>query len=378
MISQSDGTQATYSWGMAAFVDPRHKSLEWLKRHQQHTIQKQLLEEMFAVSGLQMTEIAPCNEDNAQIVKRRRFDDCDFLDDDEPDEQDTSEAAAGALQRAAVQGEYDAWLLVPEARVIDANSPIDPLAWRKMHDGQFPPIAKLARKYLAIPASSAPSERVFSRAKLIQQRQRWDLLPQLVNVKAPLFEPETRVPIDVVAVIDVSGSMAGSKLERVKKTLLFVIGQLKECDRFSLVTYDTNVYLKFELIKMTQDKAIATSTVEAIRAGSSTNLCGGLLKGMEEIAYNSGSEKAKVQSVLLLTDGLANQGVRTKDGILAEMMRIQNPQGEKVAKQEFDGTVYTFGFGADHDAGMLAAISTQGGGVYYFIDTNEKVRLYLL
>ena len=82
------------------------------------------------------------------------------------------------LKRAAVQGEYDEWLLVPEARIIDANSPIDPLAWWKMHDGQFPTIVKLARKYLAIPASSAPSERVFSRAKLIQQRQRWNLLPQ--------------------------------------------------------------------------------------------------------------------------------------------------------------------------------------------------------
>ena len=72
-----------------------------------------------------------------------------------------------------------AWLLVPEARVIDANSPID---WWKMYDGQFPPIAKLARKYLAIPASSAPSERVFSRAKLIQQRQRWNFLPQRLEV----------------------------------------------------------------------------------------------------------------------------------------------------------------------------------------------------
>ena len=82
------------------------------------------------------------------------------------------------LTRAAVHGEYDAWLLVPEARIIDANSPIDPLAWWKMHDGHFPTIAKLARKYLAIPASSAPSERVFSRAKLIQQRQRWNLLTQ--------------------------------------------------------------------------------------------------------------------------------------------------------------------------------------------------------
>ena len=68
--------------------------------------------------------------------------------------------------------------LFPEARVIDANSPIDPLEWWKMYDGQFPPIAKLARTYLAIPASSAPSERVFSRAKLIQQRQRWNFLPQ--------------------------------------------------------------------------------------------------------------------------------------------------------------------------------------------------------
>ena len=47
----------------------------------------------------------------------------------------------------------------------------------------------------------------------------------LANVKAPLYEPEARVPVDVVAVIDVSGSMAGEKLNLVKKTLLFVIGQ---------------------------------------------------------------------------------------------------------------------------------------------------------
>ena len=40
---------------------------------------------------------------------------------------------------------------------------------------------------------------------------------------------------------------------------------------------------------------------------------------------------------------------------------------------QFDGTVYTFGFGSDHDATLLEAISTQGGGVYYYIDSNEKV-----
>jgi len=44
---------------------------------------------------------------------------------------------------------------------------------------------------------------------------------------------------------------------------------------------------------------------------------------------------------------------------------------------QFEGTLYTFGFGSDHDANLLEAISTQGGGVYYYIDTNEKV-LYIM
>ena len=49
----------------------------------------------------------------------------------------------------------------------------------------------------------------------------------VANIKAPLYEPESRVPIDVVAVIDVSGSMGGEKLALVKRTLLFVITQRK-------------------------------------------------------------------------------------------------------------------------------------------------------
>ena len=53
----------------------------------------------------------------------------------------------------------------------------DPLSFWRENESRFPNIAKLARKYLAIPASSAPSERVFSYAKLIQNRQRWSLTP---------------------------------------------------------------------------------------------------------------------------------------------------------------------------------------------------------
>ena len=36
-------------------------------------------------------------------------------------------------------------------------------------------------------------------------------------------------------------------------------------------------------------------------------------------------DKAKVASVLLLTDGLANQGISNRDGIMAEMRKLIDP-----------------------------------------------------
>ena len=46
--------------------------------------------------------------------------------------------------------------------------------------------------------------------------------------------------------------------------------------------------------------------------------------GMEEVVQSAG-ERAQVQSVLLLTDGLANKRVRDAEGILAKMRELQDP-----------------------------------------------------
>ena len=61
---------------------------------------------------------------------------------------------------------------------------------------------------------------------------------------------------------------------------------MKECDRLSVVTYDTNVKLDFPLTRMnTANKEKTKAMVKAIRDGSSTNLCGGLLAGMMSPNY---------------------------------------------------------------------------------------------
>ena len=63
---------------------------------------------------------------------------------------------------------------------------------------------------------------------------------------------------------------------------LFLSLAVKDTDRLSVVTYDTNVKVDFGLTTMNQEnKDRSKVTVKAIRDGSSTNLCGGLLKGMK-------------------------------------------------------------------------------------------------
>jgi hAT family C-terminal dimerisation region len=48
----------------------------------------------------------------------------------------------------------------------------DPLNWWMEHQGQFPILVRLARYYLAVQATSAPSERIFSVAsRVIADRQ---------------------------------------------------------------------------------------------------------------------------------------------------------------------------------------------------------------
>ena len=62
---------------------------------------------------------------------------------------------------------------------------------------------------------------------------------------------------------------------------------------------------------------------------------------MKTIASRDG-DKAKVSSVLLLTDGLANVGITKRDMILDEMRKILDPPpGNPVSKQYVFITIET-------------------------------------
>jgi hypothetical protein len=70
-----------------------------------------------------------------------------------------------------VEDELDAYLRVQQ---VSAN--VDPLEWWKNHEAEFPHVARMAKQYLGVPATSAAVERLFSSVGLVKSDLRGSLL----------------------------------------------------------------------------------------------------------------------------------------------------------------------------------------------------------
>ena len=76
-----------------------------------------------------------------------------------------------------------------------SKAPSGPLAWWKENASRYPKLARAAKRLLAIPATSTPSERIFSKAGFIVNKHRSSLLPKNVDTLVFLAHNEPRVQI---------------------------------------------------------------------------------------------------------------------------------------------------------------------------------------
>jgi hypothetical protein len=79
--------------------------------------------------------------------------------------------------RAKVNSEFEAYMRLPRLPLKKDDEFTCPLEWWKKHEQILPTLSELARRLLCIPATSAPSERVFSAAGLTISNDRASLLP---------------------------------------------------------------------------------------------------------------------------------------------------------------------------------------------------------
>jgi Ca-activated chloride channel family protein len=163
-----------------------------------------------------------------------------------------------------------------------------------------------------------------------------------------------REPMSFTAVLDVSGSMRGNKIESAREAVRQAVLRLHDGDTFSLVTFASKVQTVLEPTRMDGDlrKEVA-SILSKVKAGGQTALCGGLEAGIKAAR----SKPQETNLVLLLSDGQANVGETDLEKV-----------GERALEAREKGvTTSTLGVGRDYNEALMVEIGTQGGGRFYHV-----------
>jgi hypothetical protein len=180
------------------------------------------------------------------------------------------------------------------------------------------------------------------------------------------------VPIDIVFCQDVSGSMAtnitskdnswyGTKLQLCQETQKFVVNKLKN-NRLGLVSFDSIVKDICQLDKVNVVSSM-NAKIMSMYPGSCTNLSGGLHSALKMI---SNSDESTVKYLIVFTDGLANEGIVSKEGLV-------NLVKENVPNVPGSMKLVILGYGKDCDNDLLQNMADEVDGSYHYLSNAEDI-----
>ena len=191
--------------------------------------------------------------------------------------------------------------------------------------------------------------------------------PIVLNLATP-DTLEKKSSVDLLCVIDVSGSMGGQKIELVKESLKTLLGMMDSSDRLGLILFNQHGTLLADLTPVTTSNKIDLLTkIDSIRANGGTSILSGLEIAVDILTKSH--DLTVTSGVILLSDGQDNN---LSDKELADGLK-QLTKGKNLSF-----TLHTFGYGQDHDPLIMNKLAHIRDGSFYFVDELSKVKPYFV
>lgn len=204
----------------------------------------------------------------------------------------------------------------------------------------------------------------------------------LITVTPPAATSRT-VPRDLTFVVDVSGSMAGRKLDQAKAAGRALLESLRPDDRFRIIDFSTDVRAFRSGFTPATPANLndARRYMDALRAEGGTNIAGALEEALDSDggtdggtvggadgdpdAVRRGSSRGardRLPLVVFITDGEPTVGERNADRIAAMAARLRG-----------EARVFSVGISADVNATLIEQLAVEGRGTAHFVRDSESV-----
>jgi len=184
-----------------------------------------------------------------------------------------------------------------------------------------------------------------------------------IGVASEAISNADRDPISVTLVLDTSGSMQGLAMDMLKETCAAIASSLKEGDKISMVTWDTenSTVLGGYNVSGAND-AMVVDKCDSLEAGGGTDLHGGLTAGYD-LAQDV-FQPGMINRIVLVSDGGANAGVTDID-LIAENAGAEGEDG-----------IYMVGVGVgeagDYNDDLMDEVTDAGKGASVFVSDAEE------
>ncbi|EEF42592.1 protein binding protein, putative [Ricinus communis] len=165
-----------------------------------------------------------------------------------------------------------------------------------------------------------------------------------------------RPGLDLVVVLDLSGSMEGEKIEKLKAAILFMIKKLSSIDRLSIVTFSRDARRLCPLRQITENsQKDLENLINGLHAYGAANITAGLQTGLK-VLNDRRFTGGRVATIMLVSSSEQNNGDD------ADQILVGNVP------------VHTFGFGAYHEPGVLKAIAHNSiGGTFSDVQNMDNL-----
>jgi Ca-activated chloride channel family protein len=199
------------------------------------------------------------------------------------------------------------------------------------------------------------------RAKLVAERE------QTVDVLVRITPPEVdtgvskRPRLNLSLVLDRSGSMEGEKMVRAREATAYCIDQLLPSDRLSVIIFDNQIEVLIPS-QLAENKAQLKGLLKEVYARNSTALHEAWVRGGMQVSEHL--MDGAVNRVVLITDGLANEGLTNVDQIVSQVRGLADRSV----------STSTIGIGDDFNEDLLIPMASAGGGNSWHVKTADDMQ----